>query len=53
MKHWLILFFFVAAFSKIVCGDPSIQDLSNLDQLKQVFEKDSGKLRIIALLSPT
>ena len=27
-------------------------DLNNLDQLKQAFERDRGKIRIVSLLSP-
>ncbi len=27
-------------------------DLNNLDQLKQAFESDRGKVRIVSLLSP-
>ena len=27
-------------------------DLNNLDQLKQTFERDRGKVRIVSLLSP-
>jgi hypothetical protein len=27
-------------------------DLNNLDQLKQAFERDRGKVRIVSLLSP-
>ena len=27
-------------------------DLTNLDQLKQAFERDRGKVRIVSLLSP-
>ena len=27
-------------------------DLNNLDQFKQVFERDRGKVRIVSLLSP-
>jgi hypothetical protein len=30
-----------------------IADLTNLDQLKQRFQSDSGKVRLITLLSPT
>jgi len=29
-----------------------VADLSNLDPLKQAFERDRGKLRIVTLLSP-
>jgi len=30
-----------------------LNDLSSLDQLQQLFQNDKGKLRILALLSPT
>jgi hypothetical protein len=30
-----------------------LEDLSDLSQLRKVFETDRGKLRIVALLSPT
>ncbi len=30
-----------------------LNDLSSPDQLQQLFESDKGKLRILALLSPT
>jgi hypothetical protein len=30
-----------------------LNDLSGLDQLQQLFQNDKGKLRILALLSPT
>lgn len=33
-------------------GAPEMSDLNNLDQLKQVFERDRGKVRIVSLLSP-
>ena len=29
-----------------------MSDLNNLDQLKQVFERDRGQVRIVSLLSP-
>jgi len=29
-----------------------LTDLDNLDQLKQAFERDRGKVRIVSLLSP-
>jgi hypothetical protein len=53
MNKWLIVFFLVVAFSKIASGETSIQDLSSLDQLRQAFQKDAGKVRIVAFLSPT
>jgi hypothetical protein len=53
MNKWLIVLFLFASFSKIASGEPSIQDLSSLDQLRQTFQKDAGKVRIVALLSPT
>ena len=28
-------------------------ELSNIDQLRSAFERDTGKIRIIALVSPT
>jgi len=31
---------------------PKMTDLNNLDQLKQTFESDRGKVRIVSLLSP-
>jgi hypothetical protein len=44
----------IAGFSRITIGDDaSIQNLSNLEELRQTFQKDAGKVRIIALLSPT
>ena len=30
----------------------AMTDLNNLDQLKQAFERDRGKVRIVSLLSP-
>ena len=33
--------------------DSSIHDLTSLDQLRETFQKDAGKIRIITLLSPT
>lgn len=29
-----------------------MNDLTNVDQLKQAFERDRGKVRIVSLLSP-
>jgi hypothetical protein len=29
-----------------------VTDLSNLDPLKQAFERDRGKIRLVTLLSP-
>jgi hypothetical protein len=31
---------------------PGVTDLSDLEPLKQAFERDRGKLRIVTLLSP-
>jgi len=31
---------------------PAMTDLSNLDQFKQSFERDRGKVRLVSLLSP-
>ncbi len=30
-----------------------VTELRNLDQLREAFQRDSGKVRLIALLSPT
>ncbi len=32
---------------------PSLQPLASLDQLRQVFNADAGKIRVVLLLSPT
>ena len=54
MNKWLILSFLLAAFSKAALGnDSSIGDISTLEEFRQTFQKDAGKLRIVALLSPT
>lgn len=34
-------------------SSPSLQDLASLDQLMAAFRSDSGKVRLISLLSPT
>ena len=31
---------------------PEVTDLSGLEPLKQAFERDRGKVRLVALLSP-
>jgi hypothetical protein len=31
----------------------ALTDLNNLEQLKQVFQRDQGTVRLVALLSPT
>jgi len=31
---------------------PEVTDLSSLESLKQAFERDRGKVRLVALLSP-
>jgi hypothetical protein len=31
---------------------PEVTDLSSLEPLKQAFERDRGKVRLVALLSP-
>jgi hypothetical protein len=32
---------------------PRLRELRSIDQLQEVFQRDTGKLRIVALLSPT
>lgn len=34
-------------------ADSTITDLGSLEELQKVFQNDAGKVRIIALLSPT
>lgn len=44
---------FVTAFARTESKDGSpLQDLSSSDQLKQRLQQDSGKVKLIALLSP-
>jgi hypothetical protein len=38
---------------KAVSRGPRVPVLRNINQLKEVFERDRGKVRLIALLSPT
>ena len=54
------LFSMMAVLSlSLFCGarvsgeDVPLKDLSSLDELQKVFQNDAGKVRIIALLSPT
>jgi hypothetical protein len=32
---------------------PALEDLKSLDELRQVFNHDAGKIRLVLLLSPT
>ena len=41
------------AKAKITAGNDSLPRLRSLDQLKDVFRRDTGKVRLVALLSPT
>jgi hypothetical protein len=34
-------------------SDTELKDLTSLQELREVFENDSGNVRILALLSPT
>ncbi|MEW6207836.1 MAG: hypothetical protein AB1631_05675 [Acidobacteriota bacterium] len=42
-----------AVFSQSAAQKSDLVDLRELDQLKSLFERDRGKVRLIALLSPT
>jgi hypothetical protein len=54
MKKLLLISFLVALFSKPgFAEERTIQNLTGIDQLREAFQKDTGKVRIIALLSPT
>ena len=54
MKKFLILSMLIGAISSTVFSqDSSIRDLTGLEQLRETFQKDAGKIRIVALLSPT
>ena len=49
---------FVFLFSTLVtlsslAQDVSMKDLTDLNQLRKTFQEDSGKVRILSLLSPT
>jgi hypothetical protein len=34
-------------------GKAAISELESIDQLKNAFERDSGRVRLVALVSPT
>jgi len=34
-------------------SEPRLVELRNIDQLKELFERDTGKVRVVALVSPT
>jgi len=52
MKAAYLAGFFAAA--TIACsGSSPWTELDSIDDLKAVFERDSGKARIVLLLSPT
>ena len=54
MRKFLILSMLLTAVSKLVFGqDTSIRDLTSVEQLREAFQEDAGKIRIVALLSPT
>ena len=54
MKKFLILSMLLTAFSRLAFAqDTSIRDLTSVEQLREAFQKDAGKIRIVALLSPT
>jgi hypothetical protein len=36
-----------------IAGPAAIQDLRGLDELKTMFNRDAGKVRLVLLLSPT
>jgi hypothetical protein len=44
----------LVALAAISCARPSAwNELDSIDDLKAAFERDSGKARIVLLLSPT
>jgi hypothetical protein len=54
MSKWLIIPILLAVVSEFAfASEPSIENLSGLEQFRQAFQKDAGKLRIVAILSPT
>jgi hypothetical protein len=54
MTKFLVVMFLVVSFSKIVFGEePPIKNLSRLEEFREAFQKDTGKVRIVTLLSPT
>ncbi len=48
----LIVLVFILAGARRSAADSPMQDLSSSDQLKQRLQQDSGKVKLIALLSP-
>jgi len=41
------------AHSGVALAAPVLQDLRGLGELRSLFERDRGKIRIVLLLSPT
>ncbi len=54
MKQFLILILFVFCIGSVKAfGEESLKDLKTLDELQKQFNSDAGKVRLVALLSPT
>ncbi|HKV40169.1 MAG TPA: hypothetical protein VJX67_13230 [Blastocatellia bacterium] len=54
-RHIMVVLFLVlvgAAARQPVRASQALSELSSLAQLRQGFEQDSGKVRVVALLSP-
>ncbi|MBN4080783.1 hypothetical protein JYT44_00320 [Caldithrix abyssi] len=39
--------------SQVASAEPLLTDLDHLDSLRTLFQRDTGKVRLVALLSPT
>jgi hypothetical protein len=53
MKIHFITLLFILSSNFAMSDQEKFQDLKSIDELQKQFTSDAGKVRIIALLSPT
>jgi hypothetical protein len=51
MKRILLILLFL--WGQSLCAQSALQDLAGLDGLTKWFQENTGKVRVIILLSPT
>ena len=45
--------YFPSTVAPIATAAPKLEDLKGIDELRSLFNKDLGKVRLVLLLSPT
>ncbi len=53
MKILFMTLIFILCSNFVMSAQEKFQDLKSIDELQKQFTSDAGKVRIIALLSPT